>query len=61
MTPMGRIVTDLWSIFCGPAIAEETSFVRVYQSNPCHPCAIFKDRVVTFYGNAWLKNRKGIN
>jgi hypothetical protein len=36
-TPMGRIVTDLFSIFCGLAIAEETPFIRVCQSNPCHP------------------------
>ena len=44
MTPMGRILTDLLSIFCGPAIDEETPFIRVYQSNPC---AIFKGGVVT--------------
>jgi hypothetical protein len=42
MTPMGRILTDLLSIFYGPAIAEQTPFIRVYQFNPCHPCAVFK-------------------
>jgi hypothetical protein len=41
MTPMGRILTDLLSVFCGPAIDEETLFIRACQSNPCHPCSIF--------------------
>jgi hypothetical protein len=42
MTPMERISTDLLSVFCGLAINEKTPFIRVYQSNPCHPCAILK-------------------
>jgi hypothetical protein len=42
MTPMERISTDLVSVFCGLAINEKTPFIRVYQSNPCHPCAVFK-------------------
>jgi hypothetical protein len=42
MTPMGRISTDLSSVFCGLAINEKVPFIRVYQSNPCHPCAFFK-------------------
>jgi hypothetical protein len=42
MIPMGRILTDLLSVFCGPAINEKSSFIRVYQSTPCHPCSIFK-------------------
>jgi hypothetical protein len=42
MTPMGRISTDLLSVSCDLAINEKTPFVRVYQSNPCHPCAILK-------------------
>ena len=44
---MGRILADLLSIFIVWRIDEETPFIRVYQSNPCHPCAIFKGRVVT--------------
>jgi hypothetical protein len=32
---MGRISTDLGSVFCGPAI-------RICQSNPCYPCAVLK-------------------
>jgi hypothetical protein len=44
---MGRILTDLFSIFCGLVIIEETRFIRVYQSNPRrHPCSIFNDWVV---------------
>jgi hypothetical protein len=42
MTPMERISTDLLSVFCGLAINEKAPFIRIYQSNPCHPCAIFK-------------------
>ena len=45
---MGRILADLLSIFIVWRIDEETPFIRVYQSNPCHPCAIFKGGVVTF-------------
>jgi hypothetical protein len=42
MTPMERISTDLLSVFCGLAINEKAPFIRIYQSNPCHPCVIFK-------------------
>jgi hypothetical protein len=42
MTPMGRILADLLSIFMVWRMDEESPFIRVYQSNPCHPCAIFK-------------------
>jgi hypothetical protein len=42
MTLTGRILTDLLSVFCGLAINEKAPFIRIYQSNPCHPCTIFK-------------------
>ena len=44
---MGRILTDLLSIFCSPAIDGEAPFIRVHQSNPYHPCTIFKVWAVT--------------
>jgi hypothetical protein len=48
---MGWILTDLFSIFCVPAIAEETPFIRACQANPCYPSAIFKGRVITSGGH----------
>jgi hypothetical protein len=42
MTPVGRILADLLSLFVVRRRDEEAPFIRIYQSNPCHPRAVFK-------------------